>query len=109
MCIDASAIIRGFLDSLRHTGASGFEGLAAQLCEAATGQRFRLSQTGQQMGQDSRSEPGYGNRIKVEAKHYGRANLDRRELISEITEATLGSGLDLWVLVASCAVPDQLA
>src|SRR5207245_3084307 len=93
------------LASLPHVGLAGFEGLVTRLCEAATGQRFRLSGSGQQMGQDARSEPGIGNRVKIEAKHYGKNSLDPRELIAELVQATcLGAEMDLWVLVASCAV-----
>jgi hypothetical protein len=99
-----------FLASLKHTGPSGFEGLVAVLLEAATGQRFRLSQSGQQSGQDARSESQYGNSIKVEVKHYSKSQLDSRELIAELSQAiSLGAALDLWVLAASCAVSEQTA
>ena len=101
--------ISKFLSSLRHTGPVGFEGLVAVLLEAITGQRFRLSRSGQQSGQDARSESGYGNRIKVEAKHYKKDTLDERELTAEIVQAiSLGAGVDLWILAASCRVSEQL-
>jgi hypothetical protein len=104
------APISGFLSSLKHTGGAGFEGFIAALCESATGQRFRLSASGQQTGQDARSEPGNGNRIKIETKHYSRAALDLRELTAELWQAiTLGPETDLWVLAASCRVNDQHA
>ena len=105
-----AALVNDFLGKLEPTGRGGFEGLVADLCEASTGQRFRLSGSGSQEGQDSRSESGYGNRIKVEAKHYAKSALNLRELTAEIVQATApGSGVDLWVLAASCAVTDQHA
>ncbi len=98
-----------FISSLKDTGSSGFEGLVVALLEAATGQRFRLSSSGQQFGQDARSELSYGNNIKVEAKHYSKAKLDIRELIAELVQAkSQGAALDLWVLAASCSVSDQI-
>ena len=101
-------VITKFLYSLKHTGTAGFEGLVVTLLESATGQRFRISGSGQQHGQDARSEEGIGNRIKVEAKHYEKAKLNLRELTSEIVQATtLGTDLDLWVLAASCPVQNQ--
>ena len=57
---------------------------------------------------DAAAESGTGNRIKVEAKHYDKSKLDLRELTAELTQATLhGSLVDLWVLIASCAVVQQ--
>jgi hypothetical protein len=103
-----TATINGFLGKLEATGRAGFEGLVSDLCEASTGQRFTLSGSGPQEGQDSRSESGYGNRIKVEAKHYTKSALNLRQLTAEIVQATSsGSGVDLWVLAASCAVTDR--
>lgn len=102
--------ISEFLSSLKPTGQSGFEGLIVTLCENFTGQRFRLSGSGSQTGQDARSEPGYGNAIKVEAKHYTKSSLDLRELTAELVQAVqLGPDTDLWVLAASCEVMDQHA
>ncbi|MDH4187632.1 MAG: hypothetical protein OEV08_11585, partial [Nitrospira sp.] len=102
--------IQGFLATLRNSGPGGFEGLVATLCEAATGQRFRLSGSGPQEGQDLRSESGPGNLIKVEAKHYAKATLSLRELEGELAQAAFSdSGLDLWVLAASCRVNDEHA
>lgn len=99
-----------FLSSLKPTGSAGFEGLVVALLEAATGQRFRLSYSGQQFGQDARSESSYGNSIKAEAKHYIKAKLDARDLIAELTQAiSLGPTVELWVLVTSCEVGEQIA
>jgi hypothetical protein len=96
-----------FLKSLPHTGVSGFEGLVARLLEAETGQRFRIASSGQQRGLDVASESGSGNSIKVEAKHYDKSSLDLRELTAELAQASLGSSIDLWVLVASCPASQQ--
>ncbi len=107
---DALNLIRRFLTGLKDTGAGGFEGLVATLCDFATGQRFRISGSGPQEGQDLRSEPGIGNLIKVEAKHYDKGELSLRELEGELAQAALaGSGLDLWVLAASCRLNDEHA
>jgi hypothetical protein len=103
-------IITEFLAQLGHTRSGGFEGLIATLCGSAAGQRFRLSASGQQTGQDARSETGSGNAIKVEAKHYLKPRLDLRELTAELVQAIdLGPQMDLWILAASCRVADQLA
>jgi hypothetical protein len=103
-------LIHRFLTGLKHSGAGGFEGLVAILCDSATGQRFRISGSGPQEGQDVRSEPGIGNLIKVEAKHYHKGKLSLRELEGELAQAALaGSGLDLWVLAASCQINDEHA
>jgi hypothetical protein len=103
--------VTDFLVALPPTGAGGFEGLVTRLCEAATGQRFRLSGPGPQAGQDARVEPGPANTIKVECKRYGRDTaLDLRELTSELTQAaTADPDLDLWILATSRAVVDQIA
>ena len=46
-----SAIVIGdLLGMLLATGEAGFEGLVADLCEACTGQRFKLSGSGSQGG-----------------------------------------------------------
>lgn len=106
----ALGLIHRFLTGLKHSGAGGFEGLVAILCDSATGQRFRISGSGPQEGQDLRSEPGIGNLIKVEAKHYHKGQLSLRELEGELAQAALaGSGLDLWVLAASCRINDEHA
>jgi hypothetical protein len=112
MCIpDDILLVTNFLTRVSPTGADGFEGLVARLIEVATDQRFRLSGSGQQSGQDARAEPGAGNRIKVEAKRYRpETRLDSRELIAELTQAMdADPALDLWVLAASRPIIDQIA
>jgi hypothetical protein len=102
-CIDT------FLAKVPHTGEGGLEGLISELCSAASGQTFRLSISGSQQGQDSASEIGYGNRIKIETKHYGKSKLNDRGLLGEVTEATgRDQECDLWVLAATCPVSSQL-
>lgn len=98
-----------FLDGIPNTGAGGFEGLITRLCESATGQRFRLSSSGAQQGQDSASELGCGNRIKVETKNYRKSSLPARDLRGEVDQATAGGHeLDLWILASSIGVPSQI-
>jgi hypothetical protein len=101
-------VVGQFLFGLPHTGRAGFEGLTVALLEAATDQKFRLSGSGPQSGQDARSEPNNTNVVKIEAKHYAKSSLDLRELHAELLQATASSPeLDLWVLVTSCPVVDQ--
>lgn len=106
--MNALEAIDNFLRSLQHTGADGFEGLVASLCAAETGQAFRLSGSGQQHGQDARSETHSGNNIKVEAKHYFKSSISLRELTAELVQASRHApGIELWVIAASCALKDQ--
>lgn len=108
----AIGVIDDFLhDRLRHTGSSGFEGLVSLVMQAATGQEFRLSSSGRQSGSDSGSESGYGNTIRIEAKHYRTTTpLHLRELLAEIDEAAeSNTNLDIWVLAASRSVDEQMA
>ncbi len=92
----------------RHTGDRGFEGFVVCLLQSATGQRFRIAASGQQDAHDASSEHGYGNRIYVETKHYQKPKLRFNDLNSSLTQAmNAPSGIDLWVLGASCAVSEQ--
>ena len=104
--VDWRQTIDGFLTSIpNHVGMGGFEGLIVTLLEEATGQCFRLSASGPQQGQDASSEPRFGNRVKVEVKHYGKSRLRLRfDLLPGLVEATESDDVDLWVLAASCAV-----
>jgi hypothetical protein len=101
-------IVTDFLRSIKKdVGRDGFEGLGALLLQAATGQEFRLSSSGRQRGRDASSESGYGNTIKLESKHVKR--LDLRELLAEIDEAVQSDkALDIWALVTSSSVDDQM-
>ncbi len=108
----AITVIEEFLsNAIPHTGPSGFEGLVAVLLQEATCQEFRLSSSGRQAGRDAGSESGYGNSIKVEAKHYRKSTpLNLRELIAEISEsAESDPDLDMWVLATSRKIDDQIA
>jgi hypothetical protein len=105
-----TTITQFFASLEKHTGLAGFEGLVVRLFEGATGQRFRLAGSGSQGGLDARSESGYGNRIKIEAKHYLKTSLKSPDLIAKISEAaSFGSDVDLWVLATSSQVNNQLA
>lgn len=100
--------IDAFLKAIeKNTGATGFEGLVALVLAYETGQRFRLSKSGEQYGRDAASDPGAGNRVAIECKHYRKAKLGRRELGIELKQVADEGDVDLWVLAASCAVSEQ--
>ena len=91
-------------------GKNGFEGLIARLLENLTGRQFYLARSGSQAGRDMRSDSHSGSVIAVECKRYGKATeLNKRELLAELVQANIDiPDLDLWVLVASRDIPDQL-
>lgn len=102
-----------FIEQLRKiapSGKSGFEGLVAQLLGKLTAQHFYLARSGSQAGRDMRSDRYGGNIIAVECKRYGKSTeLSERELLAELVQATSNiPNLDIWVLVASRDIPDQL-
>ena len=92
------------------TGKNGFEGLVAKLLGNLTGRHFHLARSGSQAGRDMRSNNHGGNIIAVECKRYGKnTELNERELLAELAEAQLNiPDLDIWVLVTSRDIPDQL-
>jgi len=98
------------LRKLNPAGLEGFEGLIAQLLEALTGQRFFLARSGSQAGRDMSSHSYNGNIIAVECKRYDKSTeLDERELLGEFVQVSRDIiDLELWVLVASKAIPSQL-
>ena len=91
-------------------GKNGFEGLIARLLENLTGRHFYLARSGSQAGRDIRSDRHGGSIIAVECKRYGKeTELNERELLAELVQASNDiPDLDLWVLVVSRDVPDQL-
>jgi Restriction endonuclease len=103
------ASLKSALLSLEPSGPHGFEGLIQQLLSALTGYQFYLAQSGTQGGRDL-ATPRVGTVLAVECKRYGAdTELDRTHLLGKLIEAEmLVSGLDVWVLVASRDVPEQL-
>ena len=99
------AALRGLLA----TGGTGFEGLVAELLENLTGYRFLLAQSGSQSGRDMRAESA-SEVIMAEAKRYGKKSpLTKRDLLGELAEAVQSDpNLDLWVLVATRKISDQV-
>jgi len=99
-----------YLRKLDPSGEKGFEGLIARLLEYLTGTQFYLARSGSQSGRDMISVNHDGSVIAVECKRYGQTTeLNERELLGELAQASLNiSDLDLWVLVTSRQVPDQL-
>jgi hypothetical protein len=102
-------MIDKYLSRLEPTGPKGFEGLIASLLRRLTGRQFFLANAGRQSGRDMSSERR-GTVAAVECKRYGTSSeLDERELQGELTQAVISiTDLDLWVLVASRNVPDQI-
>ncbi len=98
------------LRKLAATGHDGFEGLIAGLLETLTGRQFHLARAGSQAGRDMTADRSGASLIAVECKRYGTAtNLDVRELLGELVQAAATiPDLDLWVLVTSRPVDDQL-
>jgi hypothetical protein len=102
-------MIDKYLSRLEPTGPKGFEGLIASLLSRLTGRQFFLANAGRQWGRDMTSERR-GTVAAVECKRYGtNSELDERELQGELTQAVISiTDLDLWVLVASRNIPDQI-
>lgn len=103
------AILQSALLSLKPSGPEGFEGLIQQLLSALTGYQFYLAQSGTQAGRDL-ATPRIGTVLAVECKRYGLdTELSATELLGKLTHAEMTvSGLDVWVLVTSRDVPDQV-
>jgi len=98
------------LHSLRATGPGGFEGLVVRLLERLTGMHFHLARSGTQQGRDARSDLPSGGSIAVECKRYGTgSSIDAREVLAELQQAISSiPSLDLWILAATRAIPDQV-
>ncbi len=98
------------LHGLRATGPDGFEGLVVQLLERLTGLHFHLARSGTQQGRDARSDLSLGGSIAVECKRYGTANpINAREVLAELQQAISSiPSLDLWILAATRAIPEQI-
>lgn len=101
--------LRTALQSLSPSGPEGFEGLIQQLLSALTGYRFYLAQSGSQAGRDLATSR-IGTVLAVECKRYGaERELDQTELLGKLMQAEMTIlQLDVWVLVASRDVPEQL-
>ncbi len=103
-------MLKQALQQLAATGSSGFEGMIQRLLGRLTGYQFYLAQSGTQLGRDFSSERVNATVLAVECKRYGNdTELKRAELLGKLVDATAAiPRLDVWVLVASRAIPDQL-
>lgn len=103
-------VLAACLRELAPTGRNGFEGLVQRLLSRITGAEFFLAQSGAQDGRDMSSARTGATIMAVECKRYGEAReLDEDELKGKLlSAASTIPGLDLWVLVASRPVSDQL-
>jgi hypothetical protein len=88
----------------------GFEGLLCDLLSTLTGRRFFLAAAGSQHGRDLSTGGLGGTWIAVEAKRFLESTaLKERELLSEISQLSLQTPRpDLWILIVSRSVPEQL-
>ena len=95
---------------LTPSGDTGFEGLIAVLLEKLTGERFFLAVSGRQAGRDMRSSGLRKTNIAVECKRYKEnTSLDERDILGELEQAFINApDLDVWALVATRAISDQL-
>jgi hypothetical protein len=98
------------LQRLTATGPLGFEGLIQRLLSRLTGYQFYLAQSGTQAGRDMASDRVNATVLAVECKRYGAdTELNVQELLGKLAQAVDSiPRLDVWVLVASRPVPDQL-
>lgn len=108
--ISTNKYLYDILRKLKPTGPDGFEGLIALLLESLTGRHFFLSKSGFQGGRDMSTDSRNTNIIAIECKRYhGDTELNERELLGEIQQVSWDiPGLDLWILVASRDIDDQL-
>lgn len=98
------------LQALVPTGPFGFEGLVKALLERLTGYRFHLASSGSQAGRDMACDRRSPTVLAVECKRYGDGTeLRQTELLGKLLEAHIAiPDLDVWLLVASRPVSDQL-
>ncbi|MCK4763316.1 MAG: hypothetical protein KAW12_14050 [Candidatus Aminicenantes bacterium] len=103
-------MILNTLRKLHAAGHDGFEGLILKLIERLTGNRFYLSKSGFQAGGDMGAQIDGKTCIKIECKRYREDRpLDERSLQGELVQAhQKNPQLDLWVLVASRDISNQL-
>jgi len=87
------------------------ENLVAALCGQLLNVPIAIARTGFQHGGDAGPAGRQDRRFRLECKRYSdTSNLDRRELLGEIDQALArDEALEAWVLVATQAVPEQLA
>lgn len=99
-----------FLRKLPPSGLKGFEGLIAELLSRLTNQQFDLAQSGSQHGRDLSSRSSQKNIIAVECKKYAEKKSFSQAELSDKIEQALDHipDLDIWVLVTTRSVPDQL-
>jgi hypothetical protein len=90
---------------------TAFERLSAALIGKLLDVPIFVAQTGFQHGGDAGPAGQSGRRFRIECKKYGDTTaLSERELLGEINQALMrDSALEAWFLVATRAVPEQLA
>lgn len=97
------------LQTLKHTGADGFEGLLASVLSEICGQPFRLASSGSQRGRDGDSAYDAGATY-FEAKLY-KDDVPRAAVSSKILELSVDEKgqVDTWALCATSAISTQHA
>jgi hypothetical protein len=103
-------LLKDALQQMAATGEAGFEGLIQRLLGRLTGYQYYLAQSGSQSGRDLSSERVNATVLAVECKRYGdETELRISELLGKLAQAVEAiPRLDVWVLVASRPVSDQL-
>ena len=91
------------LQNLRASGDHSFEELTARWLSKLSGERVRRCKSGDQGGVDAVADIPFA----IEDKRHA-TDIDRRELLGGLTTAVVRyPDLQLWVLVATCAVAEQ--
>ena len=90
--------------------ASQFEHLAAALLSRLLDVPIAVAKSGFQYGGDAGTAAQQGRRLRLECKKYNdTSTLNERELLGEIDQALArDQALEAWLLVATCAVKEQL-
>ena len=99
------------LDAQVYTALTGLTPGAFEqfVCDAITeivGTRVRRAKSGSQFGGDGGADGSSG--LVVECKRYVSSTLSDSELVGKLHDAH-ARGCDLWVLAATCEVPEQTA
>src|SRR5258706_7298237 len=99
--------LKAALQTLYHSGPTGFEGLLSGVLSEICGQPFRLASSGSQRGRDGDSAFDAGATY-FEAKLYG-GDVPRATVSSKILELSVDDKgqVDTWVLCATSPISTQ--
>ena len=101
-------VIRQAIVAIKPEGVDGFEGLVGRLLMAWTGCEVRLARSGYQGGRDG-GTGGASIAILFEAKRYGVAKVNLRELQGELAAALQDyPQLELYIVAATQPLSDEI-